>query len=166
MEQEIWKVIYGYEDYEISNMGNVISNKTKKPKLLKPQITGDKFRNNTYLSVGLHKKGQSQKMVQIHRIVAEMFKEHTYIKGMCIDHINGNRFDNRSVNLQVCTHRLNITKDRCNRLSKYVGVTLNKTSMKWLAHIQINFKKIYLGTFSIEAEAGQAYQDALNKIKQ
>jgi hypothetical protein len=35
---EIFKLIYGHEDYQIGNLGNVKSNKRKKESLLKPMI--------------------------------------------------------------------------------------------------------------------------------
>ena len=64
MLQEIWKDIKGYEGkYQISNLGNIKSinyHKTKKEKLLKPNIS-----NRGYKYINLCKSGRQQKNTYI-----------------------------------------------------------------------------------------------------
>lgn len=47
-----------------------------------------------------------------------------------------------------------------NKLSKYVGVTFNKTVNKWQAQISMDGKPTYLGIFSNELDAAKAYIEA------
>jgi hypothetical protein len=65
-----------------------------------------------------------------------------------IDHVNGNRTDNRWRNLRVTTSRGN----QCNRL-KPGGVGYHGASGKWRAYITDNGKAIHLGLFNTEDEA-------------
>ena len=44
--------------------------------------------------------------------------------------------------------------------SKYIGVTLRKSSQQWQAEIRINGKRKYLGNFSTQVEAAVAYNKA------
>lgn len=48
--------------------------------------------------------------------------------------------------------------------SKYIGVSWHKANNKWVAHIRINNKQKYLGSFIEEIDAHKAYQEALKKI--
>lgn len=101
--------------YEISNMGNIRSksyNKTKQTKLIKPY-------GKTYFIVTLY-KGSKRFYKYIHRLVAEAFikNENNY---KVINHINGNKKDNRSSNLEWCTFQYNVKE------SFRLGLSHNKT---------------------------------------
>jgi len=66
-----------------------------------------------------------------------------------IDHINHKRTDNRIENLRTVERKLNqknLTKAR-NNTSGFTGVIFNKKTSKWTAQIQVENKKIYLGSF-------------------
>lgn len=70
-----------------------------------------------------------------------------------IDHINGNRMDNRIENLRPATKQQNQhnAKRRVDNRSGVKGVSWLKDSRKWRADIQINGKRHCLGRFdSIE----------------
>ena len=73
---------------------------------------------------------------------------------MMIDHINRNRFDNRSENLRIVTRRennRNITK-QCNNISGFTGVC--KRNIKgceyWIAQIRDNHNKQLYKHYSIK----------------
>lgn len=76
-----------------------------------------------------------------------------------IDHINGDRSDNRISNLRVVDHAENM-KNRTviyNRKKKFKGCYFDKDKNKWRAAARIE-KKIYLlGNFNDEGSAHQAY---------
>jgi len=93
-------------------------------------------------------------------------KMHRYIinapKKMEVDHINGNKSDNRRCNLRLCTHSENQCNSGCqsNNTSGYKGVSWDKHNNKWRAKICINNKQIHLGLFTDKEEAAQEYNKA------
>lgn len=106
IEGEIWKDIEGYIGlYQVSNLGNVKSlpRNTTKGGLLSPASNG-----RGYLTVLLSKKGKKRRFY-IHKLVATAFlqnEEHLPE----VDHVNGNRMDNRASNLQWISHVENLRK--------------------------------------------------------
>lgn len=89
---EFWRDIKDYEGlYQVNNVGQVKS--VKRNKLLKPNLI-----SGGYLQVALSKNGKV-KYFLIHRLVAETFlpNENELPE---VDHISGDRMDNRVANLQ------------------------------------------------------------------
>jgi hypothetical protein len=86
-------------------------------------------------------------------------------QGLDIDHINGNKLDNRIENLRVVSHRLNIQNMKVHRKGQLVGGTFNKRDKRYMPKIQIHSKQIYLGYFNTEQEANEAYKIACEHIK-
>lgn len=146
--------------------------------------------------------------IRLHRVIADP------PKGLEVDHINGNRLDNRRNNLRVVSHAINawntarngnrkyekklpvgiawdntrgkyiatrILRKRFNTLEEAkefqkqsdlydhehrrikpdlpTGVFKNKSNKGYQAKIQLNGKRIYLGTFATIEEAEKAYLD-------
>lgn len=88
------------------------------------------------------------------------------VHGMQVDHINGNKLDNRRSNLRLCTHTENMRNSRSSvgSYSKYKGVWLDRRVNKWAARICCgNRKRVGLGYFSVESEAAEAYNAAAKK---
>lgn len=73
-----------------------------------------------------------------------------------VDHINGNRLDNRVNNLRIVTAQQNSQNAtvRKDSTSGFIGVS--KRELKWRASIRLNGKCEYLGTFLTPKEAALA----------
>jgi len=94
--------------------------------------------------------------VRLHRVLINCDK------GLDVDHINGERTDNRRCNLRVCTRQQNIfnSSKRCTNTSGYKGVCYRKERGKYRARIRIGGKEILLGHFDTAIEASNAYNKA------
>lgn len=114
---EIWKTVYGFDDYLVSNLGRV---KTKSRKLRYTHaVTGDEhFRVSSerflkiysndltgykFVQLYLNKKSYNK---TIHRLVAENFLIPT-MGADTVNHIDGNKHNNIVDNLEWCTNAYN-----------------------------------------------------------
>ena len=81
---------------------------------------------------------------------------------MVIDHINGNRCDNRIENLRAATVCQNMRncKAPITNTSGVKGVYLHKQLGKWTASIRIDKKLAHLGTFTTIFDAACARKSA------
>lgn len=104
--KEEWRGLYyngeDYSDlYEVSNLGNLRNAKTRK--LIKTNLVGC-----GYLSycASLGHRGK-RKQIRVHRAVAENFIENPN-QYTVINHIDGNKTNNRADNLEWCTQKQNM----------------------------------------------------------
>lgn len=83
-----------------------------------------------------------------------------------IDHIDGNRQNNRWNNLRLATRAENTANKPKTKgdLSLPKGVYHSATKGKYCACIKINRKAIHLGTFVTPEQAGRAFEEASKKI--
>ena len=110
---------------------------------------------NGYLTVWAENK-----LHQAHRLIWMHFYGVEPING--IDHINGDKLDNRIKNLRDVDQKEN-TKNRRkskNNTSGFVGVFLDKDSGKWRARLSVDYKVIYLGSFTDKSDAITARKNA------
>ena len=79
-------------------------------------------------------------------------------KNQIVDHVNGDRLDNRRCNLRLCTRRQNQCnqKTRKDNTSGYKGVALMHNKY-WRAYINKDGKQKHLGIFKTKEEAGKEY---------
>jgi len=96
--KEIWKRIKGFDNYQISNKGNVIGIGNF---ILKSHIS-----NAGYKLIVLTKENK-RKCFLVHRLVALRFIENIYSKDY-INHIDLNKLNNVSSNLEWCTAKENM----------------------------------------------------------
>lgn len=84
-----------------------------------------------------------------------------------IDHINGDKGDNRIGNLREADDQLNLENFRHHRVDNKVGllgVHLHKQSGRWRARIQVHGKTIHIGMFDTPEAAHEAYKEAKRKL--
>mgnify|MGYP003653923779 FL=1 len=160
---EIWKDVKGYEGvYQVSDLGRVKSLarfRSPRENILKPTPN-----NKGYLTIGLQ-KDKKKKTHNIHQVVAIAFLNHIPDgRDIVVDHIDNNKLNNTVKNLQITTHRHNISKDRKNKTSKYSGVCWDKRDKKWRATIRVSGVFKSLGYFQNEDDAGERYQLELSKL--
>lgn len=116
MTKEEWKPIPFEPSYEVSNYGNVRNRITRQVKTLRYDKSG-------YLRVTLYPSGITY---SIHRLVMETFRPE--LRNQHIDHIDGNKTNNRLDNLEWVSIKENmirrskmypdLTKGESNAMSK------------------------------------------------
>jgi hypothetical protein len=159
--EELWKDILDCGTYQVSNLGNVRSLNYKGwgfIKNLQPIPQGKEYNKPyPYLGIGLFVNGK-QKQFRIHRLVMQAFNGESLLH---IDHINGNKSDNRLENLRYVTNRQNKLY-AIEKTNKYPGVYFNKN--RYVARIRVGKERLELGRFKTPEEAVKTYNDKLKEI--
>jgi hypothetical protein len=155
---EYWTNIKDYPDYAVSTFGNVENMKTGR--ILKPAINS----NNGYLFVVLYKNGKA-KTCTIHQLVADAFLDNPENKN-CVDHKNGNKFDNSINNLRYATHIENSRNRKMSskNTSGVKGVCFDSNTNKWRAYIRLDGILVHLGRFKTIEDAKQARINKANEV--
>lgn len=127
--QEKLKELFIYED------GNFIRKKNGK------KVVCSETKGQRYLRVFIDGKPRS-----LHRLI------YLYHFGICpkiIDHIDGNRFNNKIENLREVTQEQNCLnrKHMSHSSSPYKNVIFNKISKKWNVVLTVNKKRKYFGSY-------------------
>ena len=159
---EVWKNIEGFENYQISSLGNIKSFKKyhgTNERILKPNLD-----SNGYCITRLSINGK-YKTVTVHQLVAEAFLNHKKDgHNLVVNHKDFNRQNNNVENLEIITQRDNTNRKHIKSTSQYTGVSWDKISKKWRSQICVNRKVKNLGHFIYELEAHNAYEQALKDL--
>jgi len=82
-----------------------------------------------------------------------------------VDHINGDRSDNKISNLRLCTRTQNcFNRKDGTGISGLKGAYLDPRSSKWFSKIQVGGQHKFLGNFDSPEEAHQAYLKAADEL--
>ena len=147
---EIYKVVDGYNNYEISNMGNVRNKKTGF--ILKHSL------RKGYYSVGFSNDG-NKKGFLVHRLITLHFIPNPHNKQL-VDHIDRNPLNNSINNLRWATpseNNMNSSIQRNNKSTK-TGVYYDKHINRWLVKMFIDGIQKHIGNYI-------NFEDAVKDIK-
>jgi hypothetical protein len=100
-----------------------------------------------------------QTRVWLHRLILDP------PKGMEIDHVNGNKLDNRRLNIRVCTHQQNLRNRALPKTntSGFKGVRWHKRDQLWYAQTHIGNKYVHFGSYKNLKDAVNAYDEGVKK---
>lgn len=136
------KCIIDKDDYGICKdlrwRYNKVKYNNKDNKYIEEVVTGSPCKNN---------------VIPIHRYVMGDPKE------MAVDHINGNRLDNRKENLRICSQKDNVknkTQLLSSNTSGILGVYKDNRHNRltnWISEIRVDHVKIYLSAYERIEEA-------------
>jgi len=147
IEYNLIKELFNYKD------GQLIRKVSTSNRAKKGDMAGCFDKSNGYIKISINNTN-----FYAHRIIWTWhFGE--IPQGLQIDHINGNRSDNRIKNLRLVTHQEN----QFNQLGAN-GFHWNKSSKKYQAEIVVNGNKKYLGVFNNKSNAKKAYLDAKKEL--
>jgi len=169
---EIWKDILEYEGmYQVSNLGRV--------KSLDRMVNHYKSKNGTcikrgkilniykcrdgYYNIELSKlcKGKNK---MIHRLVAETFIDNKK-QYPCVNHIDGNKLNNRVDNLEWCTHSENSIHSFKIGLHKNTIIKCREMGKNNCKKVnQYDLSKKYIKTFNSMKEAAQITNSLITGI--
>jgi len=143
MDDEIYSIVNGFNNYAVSNFGNVINIKSQK--MLRQQI------KNNYFSVALS-SNNIRKSFLVHRLLANAFMDN-FDNKKTVNHIDKNKINNNVNNLEFATQKeqnehnyateenkrttnkakpvLRLDKDTTETLEKYRSLT---DASVWLFH--------------------------------
>lgn len=159
---EQWKVIEGFDLYEVSNTGKVRSKDRtthnrngsfiKKGRILKPVDNG-----TGHLKVELKQDGR-KKRAYVHRLVAIAFIPNPEEK-LFVNHIDNNPSNNNVENLEWCTHKENM--DWMNSQGRA------RRTKEWLNHLHTSQEKTYMAVVGTNILTGEKiYFSKLNDVKE
>jgi hypothetical protein len=150
---EEYKLIKGFQDYSVSNLGNVRNDKT-----------GKVFKQSNTLGYK-RVKLQDKKSYKVHILVAHAFILNPDNKRF-VDHIDNDRANNKVSNLRWATSGEN----GCNlsigirNTSGFKGIHWNDKRQNWKAQIDYKGKRMHLGYFKDKEDAIKIRQLKANEL--
>lgn len=129
---ETWKQVLNYEDlYLVSNYGNVMSLKSRHGKSILLKKCNDK---SGYEIVTLCKNGE-HKTKSVHRLVMTAFYGNNKLQ---VNHIDGNKKNNKLENLEFVTAKQNILHAKVNGFVNYNTTKIAESKRKLVLMINPN----------------------------
>jgi len=103
----------------------------------------------------------SSKVGTLHRFILNMPRKKMFLQ---VDHINGNKLDNRKINLRPVFSFQNQQNKKSSK--EFKGIHKNNTSKqdRWSAIICYRGDSIYIGTYTNKYKAAKAYDIYAKKL--
>lgn len=167
--EEIWKDVVGYEGwYQVSNLGNVRSvNRISTNSIgicrkwtSKPIKQQKNHKGYLLVKIGC---GNGHSWHTVHRLVMEAFD--CVNKLMTIDHLNGDKQDNRLENLQYVTLQENILRHHNNSKTKTGKAGVHFDKGRYRVRITEEGTRKNIGYFSTIEDASDAFDKEYDRIK-
>lgn len=123
---------------------------------------GHRWHLSTGYAVRLEKTDGYAVAMPLHRLILGLDPSNP----LHTDHINRDRLDNRRENLRAVTHAENMrNKPSANgSSSRYRGVRWQRDKQRWRSEIKVEGRKVFLGYFDAEEDAGHAVRCHLASI--
>lgn len=151
IQQEIWKDIVNFEGiYQISNFGNLKSFKRNR----EGHVLSEKDKRGHYLSVILCYQSKTR-CTRIHRLVAEAFIPNPENKPQ-VNHIDGNKQNNRVDNLEWATAIENMAHARETGLSSFIAMNHYNQIERPFKIIQCDLSGKFLAEYKNAKDASDA----------
>ena len=154
INEEVFLPIKNFDNYMVSNLGNVKNATTNK-------ILKQSANKEGYIRLKIYKNGKRYGKY-VHKLIAEAFLINDDNKPN-VDHIDNNKLNNNINNLRFATHIEN-SRNRSipiNNTSSVKGVC--KSGNKWRAYICIDGIRMHLGVFETIEDAKLARITAVKK---
>ena len=164
--KEVFKSVKGYKGlYEVSNTGKLkrlektIINSAGEFKTYGTKIMKGAVQSKGGFISHLLSNNEGKKLINIHLLVAEAFMNYdkSFDKSQVINHIDGNKANNKVDNLEITTISEIALNNNKVKSSKFKGVSYKKSINKWISQITINGKQTFLGAFQDELQASAVY---------
>lgn len=97
---EKWIPAKGFSKYEVSNLGNIRNVKTGR-------VMRTNVNEHGYIQTCIRDDEKRQHTIRVHRLIADSFYDGDH-SGLDVNHIDGNKLNNRIGNLEYCTRQENI----------------------------------------------------------
>jgi hypothetical protein len=92
-----------------------------------------------------------RRVIHMHRLISQP------PEGLCVDHINGNGFDNRRSNLRNCTLAENVRNSRSTGCTGFKGVVYVRSTHKYRAYLAMAGRTYNSACFATAIGAALAY---------
>ncbi len=154
---ETWKIIEGFENYSVSDLGNVRNNKTGR-------IMKTRFNHEGYIIIDIRVNKQRYTK-RVHILMAIAFITNHDGKS-CVDHIDNDKSNNKISNLRWETYSQNSQNKSMmsNNTSGVKGVEWHKALHKWRSRISIDGISVHLGYFISIEDAKQVRITKANQV--
>jgi len=150
MRKESWADIAGWEGfYQISDKGRIKSFKQNK----EGKVRSVKNRTGWYLNVVLT-DGEKYESIKVHVLVARTFLPNLY-GYQEVDHIDGNKQNNRVENLEWVSHAENLRRDALRNPERVAGMKRHNRSAKAIPVVQRDMQGRVVSIYPNVAEASR-----------